>query len=191
MKNKFLRRLLAVSLCASLIGSAAVNIPLIVPESGITASAASITDDFTYKSDYNGGIVITKYTGTDENVVIPKEIEGKPVTEIGSSAFENNKNMKSVSIPDSVKTIGFDSFSGCTGLTSITIPGSVTTIDTFAFFGCKGLKSVTIPDSVTEIKEQAFASCEGLADSNGFSVVKGVLYDYFGKESSVDRKSVV
>ena len=185
MKNKFLRRLLAVSLCASLIGSAAVNIPLIVPESGITASAASITDDFTYKSDYNGGIVITKYTGTDENVVIPKEIEGKPVTEIGSSAFENNKNMKSVSIPDSVKTIGFDSFSGCTGLTSITIPGSVTTIDTFAFFGCKGLKSVTIPDSVTEIKEQAFASCEGLADSNGFSVVKGVLYDYFGKESSV------
>lgn len=41
---------------------------------------------------------------------------------ISSSAFSGKSQLKSITIPDTVKFIGSYAFSGCTGLTSITIP---------------------------------------------------------------------
>ncbi len=70
-----------------------------------------------------------KYTGA---VVIPEEVtyEGVDysVTAIGQGAFEFNRGLISVIIPNSVTYIGNAAFSDCSGLTSITIPDGVTTI---------------------------------------------------------------
>ena len=90
-----------------------------------------------------------------------------------------------VVIPEGVTEIGFGAFYECGSLRSVTILPSVTSIGGRAFFWCGSLRSVTIPDSVTSIGDQAFRGCEKLADSAGFVIVKGVLYDYKGHGGDV------
>ena len=94
---------------------------------------------FTY-TESNNKIKIASYncykgntTGNQEitDVIIPEQIEGKTVEEIGGSAFKN-KSLTSVIFPNSLETIGGNAFSG-TGLESVTIPGSVKTIGDSAF----------------------------------------------------------
>ena len=75
---------------------------------------------------------------------------------------ENHRNLKSISIPNSVTNIGSSAFSNCAKLTSITIPDGVTGIGGWAFFGCSSLTSITIPDTVTSIGSSAFCGCTGL-----------------------------
>ena len=87
---------------------------------------------------------------------------GESVTSIGSDAFRDCSGLTSVVIPNSVTSIGSSAFSGCSGLTSVTIPNSVTGIGEYAFSRCSGLTSVTIPESVTSIGQGAFRDCNGL-----------------------------
>ena len=46
-----------------------------------------------------------------------------------------------------------------TEITSLNIPNSVTKIGKYAFYGCSGLTSVTIPNSVKSIESHAFRNC--------------------------------
>ena len=51
------------------------------------------------------GIKIRSYTGSDTVVVIPEEIEGKPVTGFYDYVFANNNPVRAVLIPESVKEL--------------------------------------------------------------------------------------
>lgn len=82
--------------------------------------------------EYANG-VIYKYNGNDENVIIPSEIDGMAITAIGEYAFKDKTIMKSVKIPNSIKTIEHGAFNGCTNIKSIVIPESVTSIERFTF----------------------------------------------------------
>lgn len=123
---------------------------------------------------------LKKYKGSGGDVIIPES-----VTSIGDNAFDGCEGLTSVTIPESVTSIGGWAFSDCRGLKCITIPESVTSIGYRAFFGCSGLTSVNIPESVTSINEGAFSGCKGLADENGFVIVNGVLYNYYGSGGDV------
>ena len=141
------------------------------------------TDESYFTINNNGGI--TKYTGTETNVVIPSTINGinvtsieanafknntsitsvvipKGVTSIGYSAFDSCKSLASIKIPENVTSIGTSAFSSCKVLTSIKIPENVTSIGNFTFYGCTALKSIRIPDSVTSIGNRAFQNCTSL-----------------------------
>ncbi len=119
----------------------------------------SPASDFEYTVE-NDEVIINKYIGSDTEVSIPEKIAGKPVTEIGETAFYF-----------------------CTGLTDVDIPDSVTKIGEKVFFGCTRLKSVTIPDSVTEISNFAFYCSTGLTEINVssdnplYSSQDGVLFN--------------
>ena len=92
-------------------------------------------------------VILDRFTvGTAEYVV----------TSIGDGAFMDNRNINSVSIPETV------SYIGTSALTSVTIPDGVTTIGLYAFRGCDGLASVTIPSSITTIESGAFLLCSNL-----------------------------
>ena len=96
---------------------------------------------FTY-SIQEDQVTIDSFDGYEENVIIPKYINGYPVTTIGASAFSWCGSLTSITIPDGVTTIGADAFSACYSLTSITIPDGVTTIGADAFYGCESLTDI-------------------------------------------------
>jgi len=126
-------------------------------------SFAQTGNDFGITQNKQGGITITGYTGKIKDVIIPSTIEGIKVTEIGRSAFRGNKNITSVTIPNSIKSIGDEAFKECTSLASITMPDSVTSIGNGAF-AYTGLTSVTIPNSIKSIGDEAFEECISLTN---------------------------
>lgn len=129
------------------------------------------TSDYTYTVDTDNKAIITRYTGADNIVVIPSEIDGYEVKEIGGSAFSSNNNLFGVVIPDTVISIGSNAFSNCFSLQELTIGKSVETIGDRAFYDCIVLTSVIIPNSVTTIGEQAFQDCNEMSNLTiGYSV---------------------
>ena len=93
---------------------------------------------------------ITGYTGSAKSLVIPSELGGKPVTEIGIFAFALCDSLTEVTIPEGVTSIGNAAFSGCSSLTEVTIPKSVTSIGDAAFYNCDALKTVYYGGSQTD-----------------------------------------
>ena len=91
------------------------------------------------------------------SVTIPES-----VTEILWNAFDGCSALTCIVLPKSLTKIDSDAFRGCTGLTDIVIPDTVTYIGSGAFEGCTGLTSIVIPASVIEFDEEAFNGCTGL-----------------------------
>lgn len=85
-------------------------------------------------------------------------------TTISDTAFRGFKQLKTVSIGDTVTTIGSSAFLGCSKLESITIPASVSVIKDNAFSTCTKLSSVTLKEGLTAIEANAFEGCESLTE---------------------------
>lgn len=149
------------------------------------ASEIVTEEDFTYEvitdSEEKEKIKITGYTGTAVDIVIPGEIDGKPVTTIGYNsfryagavhveipesvetiedyAFSNCYSLVSVHIPEGVKDLGSGVFDFCSQLQSVKLPSTLTQISDSLFYCCSSLEEIEIPDTVTDIGDYAFASC--------------------------------
>lgn len=131
-------------------------------QEALLSDEVAAESDFQYRELDDGGIEITKYTGSMENLIIPAQIDGKSVTSIGYEAFYDCSSLSSVEIPDNVTSIGEEAFAQCSNLSSIEIPNSVTSIEEQAFGGCSSLSNIKIPSSVTSIGEMAFHECSSL-----------------------------
>ncbi len=85
----------------------------------------------------------------DESVVVPeKSPEGDTVTGIGTSAFLGSLTVKSITLPEGLKTIGDYAFYE-SSLESIEIPASVETIGAGAFASCRALKMINVDSGNT------------------------------------------
>jgi len=91
-----------------------------------------------------------------KNVVIPNRLYNLPVTQIGDGAFRD-KNLTSVTIPNTIILIGAEAFSENKNLTTIVIPNSVTEIGYQAFKSC-GLTSFTLGNGVRDIAVGMFSN---------------------------------
>ena len=136
------------------------------------------------------GITITRWRGTGEDLVIPSSLtfDGKeyPVIQIGTRANGAiaGQNLKTLTIPSSVKLICENAFMSSvnlervvieegleeigsfafwnSGVEIINLPASLKKIGDYSFSSCTNIKSLIIPASVTEIGEQAFVGCASL-----------------------------
>ena len=110
--------------------------------------------DFSVVRNNNGNsVIIIKYTGTKQEVIIPSQYHGLPVTIIGADAFRG-KNLTSIVIPDSVTSIEARAFYN-NQLTNVSIPHSIKTIE-IGSFSSNQLTSIDIPESVRTIGIRAF-----------------------------------
>ncbi|HEY1786503.1 MAG TPA: leucine-rich repeat domain-containing protein [Verrucomicrobiae bacterium] len=69
----------------------------------------------------NGAITITEIFGSPTNVVVPRNINGHPVTSIGDGAFGSRPTLANVTILNNVTNIGSESFGNDNNLTNIAV----------------------------------------------------------------------
>jgi len=119
--------------------------------------------EFSYQRTADG-ITITGYTGSAVEVRVPGEIEGRPVTRIGSNAFSEKTGIAKVVLPGSIQSIELNAFSGCSKLASINLPEGLHTLDGGAFWGCGQLSGITLPQSLTSIDWGVFEHCSSLTN---------------------------
>ncbi len=98
------------------------------------------------------------YINIDGHAEIPAGVD-----KIGQKEFQGIKQLKSVSIPDTVTVIQSYAFAG-TSLTTITIPDSVKQISGKCFEGCSSLTKVILPKGLKEIGDYTFSGCSSLRE---------------------------
>ena len=78
------------------------------------------------------------------------------VTKIADEAFEGQKQLTKVTIPETVVEIGDKAFAG-TSIEEVKIPAATTTIGEGVFQGCESLKTIDLSESaITEVPADAF-----------------------------------
>ncbi|MBQ9114510.1 MAG: leucine-rich repeat protein, partial [Clostridia bacterium] len=153
-------------------------------------------DEFYYSVNNDGTVTITKYVGSYD-VVIPENINGKVVRDIGvtfrydsynsivvpsgvtrlySHSLDFNSYLETITLSDgSLKFIGANAFTSNSSITHYVIPESVEVIENFAFQGSNTnliiyLKHSEIPDT--------FGEYWNSKDESGDYNVKYTVYCY-------------
>ncbi len=122
------------------------------------------TEGLVYKKS-GAGYIVSKYSGTSTEVIVPSLYNGLPVIEIGANAF-NECSVEKVIICENVEKLGMGAFLRCGYLESVELPESLVSIGEHAFYLCVSLSEITVPDNVTEICGQAFSGCFSLENVN-------------------------
>ena len=127
----------------------------------VTDEAEVFTDGIWYYYELEDGTVATLgYDGTDKNVEIPSELDGKTVTKVGWGAFMYDENVENIVIPETVTDIQYAAFFRCNNLKSVTLPKGLKSIEYEAFEDCGKLEGVALPDGLEKIGAYAFLGCD-------------------------------
>lgn len=120
----------------------------------------------------------------DTFIVVPSNIDGKIVTEIGgdnvlklledgssvsNGGIQGINGAKVIYMEDGIKVINSQAFHGSIckiykSLENVIMPNSVIEIKRMAFYYCKYLKSIKLSENLTSIKNRVFDSCDNLMD---------------------------
>ena len=81
--------------------------------------------------------------GDREEIIVPEGIE-----EIDDRAFKSCKNLRKITLPNSLKRIGAKAFLKCESLEEIVIPEGVESIGEDCFCECENLQKGKFPNSL-------------------------------------------
>lgn len=167
------------------------------------SSKAQLEGDFYYNDisgmeDYieegtiiESGVEILKYTGNDENVVIPSELGGKPVVVISQYAFcpdELTQKQKDTNekYQTTYKRDYYLENINCLFIESVTIPASVFYISIDAFKNCVNLEKIEFAgEGIEWIDERAFENT-ALTEISIPRTLKGIGVNCFNKTEITD-----
>ena len=169
MAKKILAVIMASILCLKLVGCIGAR------EAEETESERFMSGDYEYIVLEDDTAEIVGYSGSEESLIIPGELDGRVVTDIGDWAFSWCESLTSIEIPDSVSKIGTNPFMGCDNLREIYIsPDSeyLAVIDGILYnkqdkglvcYPCaKQELSFVIPSGIEVIGDYAFFVCSSL-----------------------------
>ncbi|MBR3148828.1 MAG: leucine-rich repeat protein, partial [Eubacterium sp.] len=167
-------------------------------------------DDWTIKEDYDGTYGISAYLGSEKNVLVPAELDGKKIKRICNNAFLNSSvtsvvlqngieelqeysfvssTIKYIALPDSITYFGAKfRYAHC--LEKIDLPSTLTYISSNCFENCKELRELDIPDSVEEIDCYAFRNCPKLERIKLPANLKELYYGTFKNCTSLMAISI-
>ena len=146
-----------------------------------------------FSVDGNGVLTgVSGLTANNTDVVIPSEVGGVTVREIGMGVFKDNRNIVSLTIPDSVTTLQNRICSGCTALREVWLPSGLTVIPDETFDGCSSLSTVHFPNTLRQIRSDAFCGT-GLTEfiaPDSLTAIWGYAFKDCAKLKKVDLKNV-
>ena len=162
--------ILSVALaCVALVVAAVLILPSLFSDDpelpDETPEPITYSEGLSYELQYDGKAYSVIGTGSfeGEELFIPPEYEGLPVTRVEYRAFADCVALKRVVIPDSVKELMHEAFLGCTALSNVTLSPKLEFLGDQTFAGCVALAEITIPEGVTFIRNGAFRGCTALA----------------------------
>ena len=109
------------------------------------------------------------------------------LTIIGDSAFQGCENLNEINIPNGITILGKGTFGSCYKLHEITLPNSLTIIGVYAFGNCNNLQVVNVGNSLTEVQPQAFMNCSNLLSINFPATLKTVGCQAFFRCNKLNR----
>lgn len=115
----------------------------------------SADGQYTYTLDHDNRAVITDYSGSEKNLEIPYEIDGISVSQIANEAFEDNLNLESVKVPDSIWYIGCHAFSGCKNLATFEMSRGLKVLGSCFLYNTK-VTYVFIPKTLEKIQSDFY-----------------------------------
>ncbi len=141
----------------------------------IPASVTSIGEKAFYKSGYyndesnwdgdelylDGWLIAVKESETPRDIQVNEGTKG-----IADRLFAERKDIKSVSLPDSLVYLGRETFRDNNFIENVTTGDGLTTIGPYSFWGCDNLKTVDIGLNVSKIGWYAFTDCINLLEIN-------------------------
>ena len=130
----------------------------------LNASVDAVSGNYEYAELSDGTIELTKYNGSETNITLPTTINGKKVTRVGKYAFQFNRTLVSVTVPEGYTSLENHAFFCVYSLDVINLPSTLTHVGGSCFWGCKSLRKCHVPDSVTQFDDLVFSQCENLVD---------------------------
>lgn len=92
----------------------------------------------------DGKAVVTRFQGMASEVDIPRRIEEYPVAAVDKKAFLSRKQLRRVSLPDTLEELGDWAFAYCDGLWEIRLPEKALRFGKNVFLECRELRRVEI-----------------------------------------------
>ena len=163
--KRFVSIIIAIAMLSSLFSVSAAS-------SSVHSGKFEGNPDISWKLDKNGTLTVTgngdmpyecpwfEWKSFDYRDKVKKLVVGEGITFI--LCFCGMENLKTVSLPSTLKTIGSQCFMNDTALESITIPDSVTAITDAAFSGCTALKTIKLPANLEGVYMSCFGGCTSL-----------------------------
>ena len=179
-------------------------------EPEVTEIAAEIEDNLTYIS-HDGSYKVdgfvcyvkednticidaydTAYLGEDKSVVIPEQIDGYPVTEIGEFAFYNEE-VQSVVFPSTLTKIGKQAFV-LSALESFSFAGDQTVeVGEFAFAET-AMVNIVVPANIKNISKGCFSKnlvAKSIVIEEGVETIGEAAFQYNQNATSIEIPSTV
>ena len=151
------------------------------------AQSAEEADDtnlpYEYELDEDGNATLTKYTGSEAEVVTPKTIDGHPVTRLegtfrqpeeeeagapasaSSSAGEEKAQateqneaagIRSITVSEGVEYMDGYTFANLSTLEKVSLPSTLKQVNGYTFEGLENLKEVALSEGLETIQTEAF-----------------------------------
>lgn len=90
------------------------------------------------------GVEITRFQGTAAQVHVPEIIEGRQVKALAKKAFLSRKDLRRVTLPDTLEEVGDWAFGYCGGLVQATLPKKQIRFGKSVFLECGSLRQICL-----------------------------------------------
>ena len=132
------------------------------------------------------GVVGGALTGC-KSIVRLEFSDASKLKSVGTAAFKECTELRTMILPPSLQTIGNEAFMGCSYLSNVIIPGRVRTVGARAFKNCTGFTAALIEHGVTSIGEECFYGDWQISEVDLPSTVSSIGLNAFGGDSSIVR----
>ncbi len=136
------------------------SLPVSVPHAELTEEQA-LAQGWHFKRKSRQRMRITRYTGTERNVILPAKIGNFLVNELGERAFSRTQ-IDRIQIPDTMKKWHKLCFYA-SEVKEVILPEGLTQIPIGAFSNCRQLKYIHLPTTLLYIEKLAFFECKSLS----------------------------